>query len=142
MCAKSLQSCPTLCNPIGCSLPGSSVQEVTQARILEWGVISSSRGIFPTQGPNLCLLWLLHWQVGFLPLAPSGKLRAIMVQRKVGHKRMIPENLTLEASGIWLQNFHRTGGNRLLEGTNKTLCAPGPRRKEQCPHKRVSQTCL
>ena len=32
-------------------------------------------------------------------------------------------------------------GNRLLEGTNKTLCAPGPRRKEQCPHKRLTQTC-
>ena len=33
-------------------------------------------------------------------------------------------------------------GNRLLEGTNKTLCAPRPRRKEQCPHKRLTQTCL
>ena len=32
-------------------------------------------------------------------------------------------------------------GNRLLEGTNKTLCTPGPRRKEQWPHKRLSQTC-
>ena len=32
--------------------------------------------------------------------------------------------------------------NRLLEGTNKTLCAPGPRRKEQGPHKRLTQTCL
>ena len=31
-------------------------------------------------------------------------------------------------------------GNRLLEGTNKTLCAPGPRRKEQWPHKRLTQT--
>ena len=30
---------------------------------------------------------------------------------------------------------------RLLEGTNKTLCAPGPRRKEQWPHKRLTQTC-
>ena len=29
--------------------------------------------IFPIQGLNLCLLCLLHWQVGFLPLAPSGK---------------------------------------------------------------------
>ena len=29
-------------------------------------------------------------------------------------------------------------GNRLLEGTNKTLCAPRDRRKEQCPHKRLS----
>ena len=27
-------------------------------------------GIFPTQGPNLCLLYLLHWQVGSLPLVP------------------------------------------------------------------------
>ena len=33
-------------------------------------------------------------------------------------------------------------GNRILEGTNKTLCTPGPRRKEQWPHKRLSQTCL
>ena len=32
-------------------------------------------------------------------------------------------------------------GNRLLEGTNKTLCTPGPRRKEQWPHKRLTQTC-
>ena len=33
-------------------------------------------------------------------------------------------------------------GNRLLKGTNKTLCIPGPRRKEQWPHKRLTQTCL
>ena len=30
--------------------------------------------------------------------------------------------------------------NRLLEGTNKTLCAPGPRRKEQWPHKRLTHS--
>ena len=33
-------------------------------------------------------------------------------------------------------------GNRLTEGTNKTLCAPGPMRKEQWPYKRLTQTCL
>ena len=33
-------------------------------------------------------------------------------------------------------------GNRLLEGTNKALCTPAARRKEQCPHRRLSQTCL
>ena len=33
-------------------------------------------------------------------------------------------------------------GNRFLESTNKTLCAPGSRRKEQWPHKRLSQTSL
>ena len=34
--AKSLQSCPTLCNPIDGSQPGSSVPGILQARILEW----------------------------------------------------------------------------------------------------------
>ena len=38
------QSCPTLCNPIDCSLPGSSVHGIFQARVLEWGAISFSRG--------------------------------------------------------------------------------------------------
>ena len=36
MCAKSLQSCPPLCNPIDCSLPGSSVHEILQAWRVEW----------------------------------------------------------------------------------------------------------
>ena len=54
------QSCPTLCNPMDCSLPGSSVYGNLQARILEWVAISSSRGSL-----NLCLL---HWQVDSLSL--------------------------------------------------------------------------
>ena len=37
------QSCPTLCNPMGCSPPGSSVRGVLQARILEWVAMSFSR---------------------------------------------------------------------------------------------------
>ena len=38
------QWCPTLCDPIDCSPPGSSVHGISQARILEWVTISSSRG--------------------------------------------------------------------------------------------------
>ena len=38
------QSCLTLCNPMDYSLPGSSVHEISQARILEWVAISYSRG--------------------------------------------------------------------------------------------------
>ena len=41
---KSLQSGPTLCDPMDCSLPGSSVHGILQARILEWVVIPFSRG--------------------------------------------------------------------------------------------------
>ena len=38
------QSCPTLCDPMDCSLPGSSVHRIFQARVLEWVAISFSRG--------------------------------------------------------------------------------------------------
>ena len=37
------QSCPNLCDPVDCSLPGSSVHGILQARILEWVAISFSR---------------------------------------------------------------------------------------------------
>ena len=40
--AKSLQSCPTLCDPIDGSPPGSAIPGILQARILEWVIISFS----------------------------------------------------------------------------------------------------
>ena len=40
--AKSFQSCLTLCDPVGYSLPGSSVHEILQARTLEWVAIPFS----------------------------------------------------------------------------------------------------
>ena len=43
--AKSLQSCPTLCDPIDGSPPGSSVHGILQARVLEWGAISFSSAV-------------------------------------------------------------------------------------------------
>ena len=42
--AKSLQSCPTLCDPRDCGPQGSSVHGILQARILEWVAMPSSRG--------------------------------------------------------------------------------------------------
>ena len=41
--AKSLKSCPTLCDPMDCSPEGSSIHEVLQARMLEWVAISFSK---------------------------------------------------------------------------------------------------
>ena len=63
----------TLCDPMDCSPPGSSVLGIFQARILEWVAISYSRLIFLTQGSNPNLLCFLHWQADSLPLAPPGK---------------------------------------------------------------------
>ena len=44
MRAMHAQSCPTLCDPMDCRLPGSSVHGIFQERILEWVAISYSRG--------------------------------------------------------------------------------------------------
>ena len=95
---------------------------VLKARILKWFAVPfSSRPHFvrtlsraKNRFPNLGI-----WQRGWEP----------------------PENLTLKASGIWFQNFHRTGETEFW-GHKKTLCVPGPRRKEQWPNKRLSQICL
>ena len=43
-CVSVAQLYPTLCDPMDCNPPGSSVHGILQARILEWVVISSSRG--------------------------------------------------------------------------------------------------
>ena len=57
------KSCQILCNPMDCSPPGSSVHGISQARILEWAAMLSSRG--SCLGSNPCLLhcrWILyHW---------------------------------------------------------------------------------
>ena len=50
------QSCPTLCDPMDCSIQGSSVHEIFQARVLQWGCHFLLQGIFPTQGLNPGLL--------------------------------------------------------------------------------------
>ena len=47
MHAKLPQSCPTLCDPVDCRLPGFSIRGILQARILEWVAISFSRGSSP-----------------------------------------------------------------------------------------------
>ena len=57
------------CDPLNCSPPDSSVHGIFQARIREWVAVSSSRGIFLTQGSNPHLLCLLHRQADSLPLS-------------------------------------------------------------------------
>ena len=78
--AKLLQSCPILCHPMDCSLPGSSVHGVLQARILEWGCLALPQGIFPIQGSNLGLLpcrWILY------PLSHLGSPQSIFTALKI-----------------------------------------------------------
>ena len=74
------QSCPTLCDPMDCSLPGSSVHGIFQARVLKWIAISLSRGSSQPRGQTrishivgrpftiwatqtACKLPTLHWDL-------------------------------------------------------------------------------
>ena len=59
------KSCLTLCNPLDCSPPGSSVHGISQARILEWVAISFSKGSSPPRDQTRvsCIgRWILHHQ--------------------------------------------------------------------------------
>ena len=49
------QSCPTLSDPIDCSLPGSSVHGIFQARVLEWGAIA-----FSVKNAYVWIIWITN----------------------------------------------------------------------------------
>ena len=63
------QSCPTLCNLMDFSLPGSSIHGDSPGKNTGVGCYFLHQGIFPTQGLNLCLLL---WQADSLPLSHLG----------------------------------------------------------------------
>ena len=66
------ESCQTVCDPMDCSPPASSIPGISQARRLEWVTIPFSRGSSWPRDRTPCLL---HWQVvcGFFTAEPSGK---------------------------------------------------------------------
>ena len=73
MHTKSLQSCPTLCNPMDRSPPDSSVHWDSLGKNAGVDCHALLQGIFQTQRLSQCLLCLLHWQASSLPLAPPEK---------------------------------------------------------------------
>ena len=80
MCAKSPRSCPTLCDSVDCSQPGSSVHRILQARTLEWIAVPSSRLLSSVQVSSVAQLCLtldcsapafpVHHQLPELPQTP------------------------------------------------------------------------
>ena len=55
------QWCPTLCDPVNCSLPGSSVHRISQAKILERVAISLGKAIFLQWGNPFSVLGMIWW---------------------------------------------------------------------------------
>ena len=81
---KVTQSCPTLCKPMDCSLPGSSVHGIFQARVLEWDAIAFSQILdMPNQIPSekamaphsSTLAWKIPWMEEPGGLQSMGSLR-------------------------------------------------------------------
>ena len=91
------QSCPTLSDPMDCSLPGSSIHGIFQARVLEWGAIAfSDRAVIPgTFGKTKSVfLWYWfhgqkHWECPW-PYVPVGfhlRLRLFKGKKKSHFKK-------------------------------------------------------
>ena len=75
MCAKSVQSCPTLCNAADFSPPGSSLSMGFSWQEFWNGLPCPPAGDLPLPGMEPVFLSLLHWQAGSSPLAPPGGKR-------------------------------------------------------------------
>ena len=80
--SEVVQSCPTLCDPIDCCLPGSSVHGIFQARVLEWVAISFSRGSSQPRDRT----WISHIAGRhILPSEPQGSpgtTKALVIYRE------------------------------------------------------------
>ena len=65
MCVLVAQSCATVCNPVDCSFPGSSVHGILQARVLEWVAFPFSKGSSQpwdwTQIPSIAARFFTIW---------------------------------------------------------------------------------
>ena len=78
MCVCQVASVMSVSDHMDCSPPGSSVHGDSPGKNTEVDCHALLQGIFLTQGLNPGLLYLLHWQVGSLPLVPPGKPEACM----------------------------------------------------------------
>ena len=111
------QSCPTLCNPMDCSTPGSSVHGISQARILEQVAIS-----FPRGSP-----WSRDWPLiscitgGFVTAEPPGKPQILeLSSHKSGNAR---------TTGRWKRHGKIPLGpskGLLILWSRNLLCCIGP----------------
>ena len=113
MRAQSLQSCPTLCDPMDCSMPGFSVYGDSLCNNTGVGCMSTSKGSsWPGDRPGrsssiFYILCLLHWQAGTLPLVLHGKSRHFMANRTGKSGRSDIYFLVLQnRCGRWLQSWN------------------------------------
>ena len=89
--AKSLKSCPTLCDPVDYSPPGSPVPGILQARTLEWGAIAfSSLGWEDPLKKEMAtyssiLSWEMPWTEELVDYSPSSQKELDTIERAHTH---------------------------------------------------------
>ena len=117
------QSCLTLCDPMDCSPPGSSVHEIFQARILEWIAISFSKvSSRPRDGTHVSCVFCTAGR--FFTTAPPGKPP---VEHALLHKCVLMTGNTAHPNHRHLHAVFRTENERCV-----VICHPGlPRDQEQ-----------
>ena len=101
------QSCPALCNPRDCSLLGSSVHEIVQARRLECVATSSTRGSSWRRDRScISCMCVLHWQVDSLPLNhlghPPRHIRTGTSFLPDSSQYILKDFVTVSQSRVWL----------------------------------------
>ena len=130
MHAKSLQSCLTLCDPMDCIPPSSSVHGILQARILEWVAMLSSRGSSQPRHWN-CLSYVscIGRQILAPPGKPQGHKGRVLVcwgqcpcKKKKRHHRSLVLSSSTQRSHVKTQQEETSAsqGGRSLLGTNPT----------------------
>ena len=93
------QSCPTLCDPKDCNLPGSSFQWDSSDKNSGGGCHALLQGICPTQGSNPCLLRLLHWRHILYPLVINSQPHWVTMEH---HTQGFPLTFVLRGvSYLW-----------------------------------------
>ena len=117
------QSCPTLCDPMDCSPPGSSVHGLLQARTLEWVAMPSSRGssrprdrthvflVFGIAGGFFTICATKEAHFAQIPLSP-------FLQDAFCHNSLFPPSLQ---------------GNNTNSITTRAQAFPSPTPNENCP---------
>ena len=80
------QLCPTLCDPMDCRLPGSSVHGIFQARILEWGAISFFRGSARPKDRTVSPELAGSFFTTETPGKPNGSVESTLIYKLLQHR--------------------------------------------------------
>ena len=129
------QSCLTLCDPMDCSLPGSSIHGIFQAKVLEWGAIApsspapnSSQHQSLSNESTLCMRWPKYWSFSFsiirskeIPGLISFRMDWLDLLAVQGTLKSLLQHHSSNASILWHSAFFTVQLSHPYMTTGKTI---------------------